>query len=84
MGAVTAIERAVPGVGMLRTYRPAWLGKDVTAGLVLTAERHRCGSSALGRVRVGFAGRGDRGPGRHADRRGTDGAGAEQPSSRHT
>lgn len=37
MGAVTAIERAVPGVGMLRTYRPAWLGKDVTAGLVLTA-----------------------------------------------
>lgn len=37
VGAVTAIERAVPGVGMLRTYRPAWLSKDVTAGLVLSA-----------------------------------------------
>ena len=37
MSAVGAIERVVPGVGMLRSYRPAWLGKDVTAGLVLTA-----------------------------------------------
>ena len=32
-----AIDRAVPGVGMLRTYRAGWLGKDVIAGLVLTA-----------------------------------------------
>ena len=32
-----ALVRAVPGVGMLRGYRPAWLGKDVTAGLVLSA-----------------------------------------------
>ncbi|WP_420120770.1 SulP family inorganic anion transporter [Nakamurella sp.] len=37
MSTVAAIERLVPGVHMLRTYRPAWLGKDVTAGLVLTA-----------------------------------------------
>ena len=37
MSAVGAIERVVPGVGMLRRYQPAWLGKDVTAGLVLTA-----------------------------------------------
>lgn len=37
MSAVAAVERVVPGVAMLRTYRPAWLGKDVTAGLVLTA-----------------------------------------------
>jgi len=37
LSAVGAIERVVPGVGMLRSYRPAWLGKDVTAGLVLTA-----------------------------------------------
>ncbi len=34
---VRAIERVVPGLGMLRAYRPSWLGKDVTAGLVLTA-----------------------------------------------
>jgi len=37
MSTVTAIARVVPGVDMLRDYRPAWLGKDVTAGLVLTA-----------------------------------------------
>lgn len=37
MSAVGAIERVVPGVGMLRRYQPTWLGKDVTAGLVLTA-----------------------------------------------
>jgi high affinity sulfate transporter 1 len=37
MSTVTAIARVVPGVDMLRGYRPAWLGKDVTAGLVLTA-----------------------------------------------
>ncbi len=37
MSAVGAIERLVPGIGMLRTYQPSWLGKDVTAGLVLTA-----------------------------------------------
>ena len=37
MSAVGAIERVVPGVGMLRRYQPAWLGKDVTAGLILTA-----------------------------------------------
>ncbi len=34
---VRTIERVVPGVGMLRAYRPAWLGKDVAAGLVLSA-----------------------------------------------
>ena len=28
-----ALVRAVPGVGMLRSYQPAWLGKDVVAGL---------------------------------------------------
>ena len=28
---------AVPGVRVLRTYERAWLGKDVVAGLVLTA-----------------------------------------------
>ena len=37
MSTVAAIARVVPGVDMLRDYRPAWLGKDVTAGLVLTA-----------------------------------------------
>jgi high affinity sulfate transporter 1 len=37
MSTVAAIARVVPGVNMLRDYRPAWLGKDVTAGLVLTA-----------------------------------------------
>ncbi len=37
MSVVGAIERAVPGMTMLRSYRAGWLGKDVTAGLVLTA-----------------------------------------------
>ncbi len=36
MGA-SAIERAIPGIAMLRSYRPRWLGKDLTAGLVLSA-----------------------------------------------
>lgn len=31
-----ALTRAVPGLGVLRSYRPALLGKDVVAGLVLT------------------------------------------------
>ncbi len=31
-----AVSRAVPGVAMLRTYRPALLGKDLVAGLVVT------------------------------------------------
>src|SRR5512135_1881974 len=31
------IERAVPGVGMLRTYRRKWLRADLIAGLVLAA-----------------------------------------------
>src|SRR3954452_23256873 len=36
MGA-SAIERAIPGIAMLRSYRPRWLGNDLTAGLVLSA-----------------------------------------------
>src|SRR4029077_3088812 len=31
------VERAIPGVRMVSTYRAAWLPKDVVAGLVLTA-----------------------------------------------
>ena len=31
------VAAAVPGVAMLRSYRPRWLGKDVVAGLVLSA-----------------------------------------------
>ncbi len=34
---MVSISSVVPGIGMLRRYRPRWLGKDVTAGLVLTA-----------------------------------------------
>ena len=33
---LAAATRSVPGVVMLRTYRPALLGKDLVAGLVLT------------------------------------------------
>src|SRR6478672_9880508 len=33
----SAIVRAIPGIAMLRSYRPRWLGKDLTAGLVLSA-----------------------------------------------
>ena len=32
-----SIVRAVPGLGVLRSYRPGWFGKDLTAGLILTA-----------------------------------------------
>src|SRR4051812_33563229 len=32
-----AIERFIPGVTAVRTYRRAWLSKDIIAGLVLTA-----------------------------------------------
>ena len=31
------IDRVVPGVGMLRTYKPAWLRFDLVAGIVLAA-----------------------------------------------
>ena len=30
------LSRRVPGLGMLRSYRPALFGKDLIAGLVLT------------------------------------------------
>ena len=31
-----AVEAAVPGLAVLRTYRRAWLGSDLVAGLVVT------------------------------------------------
>src|SRR6187402_2691880 len=31
-----ALSRAIPGLAMLRSYRPVLLGKDLVAGLVLT------------------------------------------------
>ncbi len=31
------IASAIPGVAVARSYRKAWLGKDLTAGLILTA-----------------------------------------------
>ena len=31
-----AVETAVPGLAVLRTYRRAWLGNDLVAGLVVT------------------------------------------------
>ena len=31
------VSRWVPALATLRTYRPAWLAKDIVAGLVLTA-----------------------------------------------
>ncbi|MGZ4133176.1 MAG: SulP family inorganic anion transporter [Actinomycetota bacterium] len=31
------IERRVPGIAMLRTYRPSWLRSDLVAGVVLAA-----------------------------------------------
>jgi len=34
---VGKIEQAVPGVSMLRTYKPAWLRFDLVAGIVLAA-----------------------------------------------
>jgi len=37
MSSGRSLVRAVPGLGVLRTYRPGWLGKDLTAGLILTA-----------------------------------------------
>ncbi|WJV50632.1 SulP family inorganic anion transporter [Streptomyces flavofungini] len=33
---LTSLARAVPGVRVVTTYRREWLGKDLTAGLVLT------------------------------------------------
>lgn len=32
-----SIARLVPGFAALQSYRPSWLGKDVAAGLILTA-----------------------------------------------
>jgi high affinity sulfate transporter 1 len=32
-----SLNRVVPGVGMLRTYKPAWLRFDLVAGIVLAA-----------------------------------------------
>ena len=37
MSSGRSIVRAVPGLGVLRSYRPGWFGKDLTAGLILTA-----------------------------------------------
>ncbi|MFN8484228.1 MAG: SulP family inorganic anion transporter [Anaerolineae bacterium] len=42
------VARWVPGIKLLRTYRPTWLGKDIGAGLVLTA--------VLAPVGMGYAG----------------------------
>ncbi|GAB7005141.1 sulfate permease [Nocardioides sp. AN3] len=33
---LVALSRALPGVASLRGYRPAWFGKDLVAGLVVT------------------------------------------------
>jgi high affinity sulfate transporter 1 len=35
-GQVESLARAVPGVQVIRSYRRAWLGRDVVAGVVLT------------------------------------------------
>jgi high affinity sulfate transporter 1 len=35
--APTTLERRVPGVALLRSYRPAWLRSDLLAGVVLAA-----------------------------------------------
>ncbi len=32
-----ALTRVLPGLAMAKSYRPAWLGPDIAAGLVLTA-----------------------------------------------
>ena len=32
-----SMAQTVPGIAVLRSYRPSWLRKDVTAGLILTA-----------------------------------------------
>ena len=37
MSSGRSVVRAVPGIGVLRRYRPGWFGKDLTAGLILTA-----------------------------------------------
>ena len=37
MSSGRSIVQVVPGVGVLRSYRPGWFGKDLTAGLILTA-----------------------------------------------
>ena len=33
------LERWLPGLAILRTYRRAWFAQDVVAGLVLTARK---------------------------------------------
>ena len=37
MPAGRSITQVVPGLGVLRSYRAGWLGKDLVAGLILTA-----------------------------------------------
>jgi len=37
MSSGRSLTQAVPGLGVLRSYRPGWFGKDLTAGLILTA-----------------------------------------------
>ncbi len=37
MGVRQSTTSAVPGISMLRSYRPRWLRKDIVAGLILTA-----------------------------------------------
>jgi len=36
-GKVATLGRFVPGMDALRTYQPAWLSKDIVAGLVLAS-----------------------------------------------
>ena len=37
MSSGRSVVGAVPGLGVLRSYQPGWFGKDLTAGLILTA-----------------------------------------------
>ena len=37
MPAGRSVTQVIPGLGVLRTYRAGWLGKDLVAGLILTA-----------------------------------------------
>src|SRR6187399_2653406 len=32
-----SMAQTVPGIAVLRSYRPSWLRQDITAGLILTA-----------------------------------------------
>jgi len=48
----TGLRRWLPALEVIRTYQPAWLPRDITAGLVLTAILVPVGMGYAGALRA--------------------------------